>query len=231
MKSIIYSNTREELKSIIDNSTSIKEAIETIGLRDVGNNRGTFLKVVDKLDLKGELNSLKERARKYQNKFLKQEETLFEDVFCECSIYPRKKARARIIKDNLLEYRCEICGNDGEWLGKSLSLHLDHINGIANDHRLENLRFLCPNCHNQTSTYAGKRKYNAPDLYKKRMEKKRKREIFIEQRKKDLEEVDIRKYGWVGEISKKWDISHTQVKRWVRKNLPDLEFYERKKHS
>ena len=34
----------------------------------------------------------------------------------------------------------------------------NHINGINNDHRLENLRFLCPNCHSQTSTYAGKNK-------------------------------------------------------------------------
>lgn len=42
--------------------------------------------------------------------------------------------------------------------GQSLSLQLDHINGINNDHRLENLRFLCPNCHSQTNTYAGKNK-------------------------------------------------------------------------
>ena len=43
-------------------------------------------------------------------------------------------------------------------LDKKLSLQLDHINGINNDHRIENLRFLCPNCHSQTETYAGKNK-------------------------------------------------------------------------
>jgi 5-methylcytosine-specific restriction endonuclease McrA len=43
-------------------------------------------------------------------------------------------------------------------MGKPLSLHLDHKNGKNNDHRIENLRFLCPNCHSQTATYAGKNK-------------------------------------------------------------------------
>jgi 5-methylcytosine-specific restriction endonuclease McrA len=49
-------------------------------------------------------------------------------------------------------YRCAICGID-KWCGKKLVLHLDHINGINNDNRLTNLRFLCPNCHSQTPTY------------------------------------------------------------------------------
>ncbi|MGH7660947.1 MAG: HNH endonuclease [Vulcanimicrobiaceae bacterium] len=37
-------------------------------------------------------------------------------------------------------------------------LHIDHLNGANNDHRLENLRLLCPNCHSQTSTYCGRNK-------------------------------------------------------------------------
>ena len=28
------------------------------------------------------------------------------------------------------------------------------------DHRIENLRLLCPNCHSQTDTFAGKNKRN-----------------------------------------------------------------------
>ena len=50
----------------------------------------------------------------------------------------------------------QFCGNTGEWLGKVMPLELDHINGKNNDHRIENLRWLCPNCHAITDTYSGR---------------------------------------------------------------------------
>lgn len=66
--------------------------------------------------------------------------------------------RRIVIKDNLIKYACAICGNDGTWLNQKLVLQLDHINGNASDNRLENLRFLCPNCHTQTTTFGNKNK-------------------------------------------------------------------------
>ena len=51
-----------------------------------------------------------------------------------------------------VSYVCTIC-RINEWQGQPLTLHLDHINGINNDNRFENLRLLCPNCHSQTETY------------------------------------------------------------------------------
>ncbi len=42
---------------------------------------------------------------------------------------------------------------DDNWRGSKLSLILDHINGISNDNRLENLRFVCPNCNATLKTY------------------------------------------------------------------------------
>jgi hypothetical protein len=66
--------------------------------------------------------------------------------------------RKRIKRDKLLEYVCKICSNNGIWLDDKLTLHLDHINGINNDNRLANLRWLCPNCHSQTTTYCGRNK-------------------------------------------------------------------------
>ncbi|PZR55165.1 HNH endonuclease [Xylanimonas oleitrophica] len=53
------------------------------------------------------------------------------------------------------EYACEVCGCDGRWQGLPLTLHVDHISGDFRDNRQENLRFLCPNCHAQTPTFAG----------------------------------------------------------------------------
>ena len=80
-----------------------------------------------------------------------------EEILVENSTYENTtQLKKRIIKENLKEYKCEQCGNKGEWNGQKLVLQLEHKNGIHNDHRLENLCFLCPNCHSQTKTFAGK---------------------------------------------------------------------------
>ena len=82
-----------------------------------------------------------------------------EEIMVENSTYTSTtKLKERIIKANLLPYKCAICGNTGEWNGQKLVLQLDHINGNHFDHRKENLRFLCPNCHSQTETFSGKNK-------------------------------------------------------------------------
>ncbi len=67
----------------------------------------------------------------------------------------RTHLKSRLLKAGLLINRCEECGIES-WLGRRLSMHIDHINGVRDDHRLENLRMLCPNCHSQTETYGGR---------------------------------------------------------------------------
>jgi 5-methylcytosine-specific restriction endonuclease McrA len=69
----------------------------------------------------------------------------------------RASVRKTILKENLIEYKCGVCGIYS-WNEQKLSLHLNHINGKNGDHRLENLRWLCPNCHSQTSNYTGRNK-------------------------------------------------------------------------
>ena len=70
----------------------------------------------------------------------------------------RQSVRARILKDKLLDYKCKECGIE-KWNKKEIALELDHINGNGWDHRLENLRWLCPNCHSQTKTFRNKARY------------------------------------------------------------------------
>lgn len=77
-----------------------------------------------------------------------------EEIFTENSLVGAATVRKTVRKQNLIPYVCSECGNQGLHLGKPLTLQLDHKNGHRTDHRLENLRWMCPNCHSQTDTYA-----------------------------------------------------------------------------
>lgn len=61
-----------------------------------------------------------------------------------------------LLKEGVLEEKCAECGLEGSWNNKPLVLQLEHKNGKNKDNRLENLCLLCPNCHSQTDTFAGK---------------------------------------------------------------------------
>ena len=67
----------------------------------------------------------------------------------------RHHVKIRLLRAGLLKNECSKCGLT-DWLGEQLNMHIDHINGVRDDHRLENLRMLCPNCHSQTETYGGR---------------------------------------------------------------------------
>jgi hypothetical protein len=72
--------------------------------------------------------------------------------------YHTFKLKNRLLKEGIKENKCEECGLPGSWNGKPISIELDHIDGKRTNHRIENLRMLCPNCHSQTDTYRSKNK-------------------------------------------------------------------------
>jgi hypothetical protein len=69
----------------------------------------------------------------------------------------RHAVKRRLLEAGILQNRCDDCGLT-EWRGRPISIQIDHRNGIRDDHRLENLRMLCPNCHSQTETYGARNK-------------------------------------------------------------------------
>lgn len=79
-----------------------------------------------------------------------------ESVLIENSSYSRSSIKARLLAAGLKNNMCELCGQDEMWMGKKMHLILDHINGIRNDNRLENLRIICPNCDATLPTFGGR---------------------------------------------------------------------------
>ncbi|MGA3035990.1 MAG: HNH endonuclease signature motif containing protein [Vulcanimicrobiaceae bacterium] len=63
--------------------------------------------------------------------------------------------KTRLIAAGILENKCSQCGII-DWRSEPISIHMDHINGVNTDNRLENLRMLCPNCHSQTDTFGAR---------------------------------------------------------------------------
>jgi hypothetical protein len=95
---------------------------------------------------RGDVVSDPKRRRWYSN----------EELFIEGCTVNRHHIKKRILLDNLINYSCAICGLEKEWNGLPIVLRLDHINGINDDYRIDNLRFVCPNCDSQLDTFCGR---------------------------------------------------------------------------
>lgn len=78
------------------------------------------------------------------------------EVMVENSTYKTSNLRRRLLREGVKAHCCERCRRT-EWEGEPIPLELEHINGVANDHRLENLLLLCPNCHALTPTWRGRK--------------------------------------------------------------------------
>jgi 5-methylcytosine-specific restriction endonuclease McrA len=81
----------------------------------------------------------------------------------------RSHLKRRLLDAGIKENKCERCGISA-WLGEPLNAQLHHENGDGSDNRIENIEFLCPNCHSQTDTYGGRNGHRRPDRHLKLVE-------------------------------------------------------------
>jgi Zn finger protein HypA/HybF involved in hydrogenase expression/endogenous inhibitor of DNA gyrase (YacG/DUF329 family) len=149
----IWKIPANQLSELVARSNSIGEVLGFFGLKNHGNN---FVTLKTRLRQEGiEYLSLIERGK---SKGIRTKISLSEILVAK-STYSRKHLKERLLEGKILKNECSLCGALPEWNGKPLVLILDHINGINDDHRLENLRLVCPNCNSQLPTFAG-RAYN-----------------------------------------------------------------------
>lgn len=234
--SIIWKISKEDLINIINISNSYADVLRHLGCRtDTGGNYRTLKKrlVEEQINIEGieyrrsiEFGRNATLRNQSQHRLIPIEEVLIKD-----SNYNRTDLKNRILKEELLEYKCHICGQLPEWLGQRLTLILDHINGNPTDNRLENLRFLCPNCNSQTSTFSGRknkglRRYKCIKCESGMPRKTRtglcKKCISFANRKvkerpadKELSE-QVGKIGYV-KTGKIYGVSHSTIRRWLKR--------------
>lgn len=156
-RSLIWKIKKELLEDLVKKSITFSEILLYFGLSNKGGNCGTLknrLKYdnIDFSHIPQGLNSGKGLRRGgVKMKPLS-------EILTVNSTLTRRHLKRRLIKEKIINYQCNMCGLKPYWNNDNLVLILDHINGIGDDCRVENLRFLCPNCNSQTPTFAGRNK-------------------------------------------------------------------------
>ena len=144
-----------ELQDILDNSITYVEVLKKLGYDGYNGNHRTLKKRLESEPFN--LDKFNENHNTWRRQQVIKEQMDLSEILIENSTFSRRSLKKRIIDENLIEYKCAgECGLTDIWNGKPIVLQLEHKNGVNNDNRLENLCFLCPNCHSQTETYGGK---------------------------------------------------------------------------
>lgn len=216
---ILNSYEISEIEKMLFESKSFRDFLLKIG--HSSNGSSAYRSIKDQLIKLGLALPKYDYSHLKNNKFKKK----YEDVFMEKSTYSRQGLKKRIIEDGLIEYICEKCRIGGNWQGEKLSLQLEHKNGINNDNRLENLCFLCPNCHSQTNTFSGKKLkknyYCECGKIKHKGSKKcfdcdiRNRERKIERPLHEQLIAEIEELGYRG-TGRKYGVSDNSIRKWVK---------------
>ena len=145
--------SEEDARAAVRASLSYAETLRRLGLCSTGGNWRTLRIWIDRWAI--ETDHFDSRAA--QRKALMRRPRPLDEIMVEGSTYSRNHLKNRLYREGLKPRRCENCGQGELWHGQPMGLVLDHVNGIRDDHRLENLRILCPNCAATLETHCGRK--------------------------------------------------------------------------
>lgn len=222
----IWRMDKKSFKELVKSCDTYVDILKSFGYSGLGGSGITLRQRIKEENIDCSHIQKNNKGRKFPNR----KAIPLEDVMIKNSTYSRNHLKRRLLKENLIENKCSNCGMLPFWDGKKLVLVLDHINGINNDHRRENLRLLCPNCNSQTSTFSGKirkKKYNCKRCGQKRSKRsnsklcKRCSGIVYSKRKIEnrpskeqlLKEIEKTNYCVVG---KKYGVSDNSIRKWLK---------------
>jgi hypothetical protein len=148
--------TEDEARAAIAASTSYAEALRRLGMRSAGGNWKTLKRYalevwripVGHFDPGAHRRAALARGRVPP--------PAFAELLVAGTHRNRGNLKRRLYGAGIKQRRCELCGQGEEWRGRQMALILDHINGVADDNRLENLRIVCPNCAATLDTHCGR---------------------------------------------------------------------------
>jgi hypothetical protein len=210
-----------KLEKIVKISKTQTECLHKLGLRAAGGNFNTLKKYLKKYNINVDhFNPHEVRIQKL-NKLTKENTIKLEDILIEESSYNRGSLKERLYESGIKVRNCEICGQGEEWMGKKMSLIIDHINGVWNDNRIGNLRIVCPNCNATLPTHCGKNlkiKTHKEDMRK--VFTKNKEEYYKGRRKTERPDynvlmTEIENLGYV-QTGKKYNVSDNTIRKWVK---------------
>lgn len=137
--------TKEEIAQIVQSNTSYTECLRKMGYSAIsGDTLNAFKNKLKDLDI----NTTRLNQYIPENNFIKRTDN---EVFKENSEVSQNCLRNHY-KSIIKPTKCTICNQVNTWNNQELIMILDHINGNNHDNRLENLRWVCPNCNSQLPT-------------------------------------------------------------------------------
>ena len=150
--------TRTEAAEAIRQSQSWAESLRRLGYCSSGANAAPLKKRVQRWGI----STAHFDPYAASSAALRREAVPLADVLVRNSSYSRSSLKRRLLDSGLKPRRCELCGQGEIWRGKQIGLILDHINGVRDDNRIENLRIVCPNCAATLDTHCGKTRGGPP---------------------------------------------------------------------